>query len=733
MKSRIMTFWLLSAGLVNLLGSELATTRLVDIRSLARSEAEKFPQVRVKGVVTLIWTHRRSAWVVQDESAGLWVSFDTALQRNLWQGGEAGVDGLKVGGIVEIEGTVVPGGFAPVIAPARIRNLGLGVLPPPVPITPEALIGGSHDSRRMSATGVVIGCETAGHTQLLRLDSANGGFLAEVMAEPPLAPERLVGAEVSIEGVAGSTYNSRSEFVSLRMLVNGCENVRILKPAPIDPFDVPKVGLGELAAFSPKGRQLQRRKVEGVVSFCQPGSHFYLQDGQSAIRVATAATDTLRPGDRVEASGFVDRRKSVAGVTNAVIRKLGEEPAPPALPVDWPLLLNLVNPMISGLGVAGHDYDGWLVHTTARLMDVHRLPGGETRLLLSSGESGDFAMLPPVKSTVDQQRLAALRPGSVVRVTGVAELEYSGLPGRSDELSLPVLLGLQLRDLDDIEVLQRASWWTTQRLIWTLGMFTLVIVAGFSWIILLRRMVARQSGRLESAIRTHRNSELEMKGAREERYRLAGDLHDGLQQHLTGASYRLEAALMRLGEVPEGVQEQFAATRAALERTRTGLRECLLGLRSVEEGPAEFSELLYHAAENMEHWPEDAVEIITTGEAFPLSRHVMGTLLLFMQEAVANALKHGAATHVGVSLAYHTDGLEMSVEDNGSGFDPAQAPDSSGGHFGLESMRHRLRWLGGVIEITSRPGVGTRIVAHLARVKIEAASPGTQEMEEVSA
>jgi signal transduction histidine kinase len=732
MITRMVTCWLLCAGFAAPLRGDTPLSSLADVRGMTRSEAAEFPQVRVRGTVTLIWTQARSAWVVQDESAGFWVSFDTALQRELWQGGDDEVDALVLGGIVEIEGTVIPGGFAPVLAPHRITHLGPGVLPPAVPITPEALLGGGHESRRMSATGVVIGCETTDRSQLLRLDSPNGGFLAEVVSVPPLAPERLIGAEVNVQGVAGSTFNSRAEFVSLRMLVSGGENVRIIEPAPTDPFDVPKVGLGELAMFSPKGRQIQRRKVEGVVSFCQPGSHFYLQDGQSAIRVATTAPDVLKPGDRVEASGFVDRRKPVAGMTNAAIRKLGEGAAPQALPVDWELLQRLIEPMVSGLGVAGHDYDGWLVHTTARLVDVHRLPGGGTRLLLSSGGNGDFAMLPPVANTSDRQRLDDLRPGSVLRVTGVAELEYSGLPGRSDEVSLPVRLGLQLRGFEDIEVLQRASWWTTRRLMWTLGICSLVIFAGASWIILLHRMVALQSQRLESAIRTHRDSELEMKGAREERYRLAGDLHDGLQQHLTGASYRLEAALMRLGEVPEGVQEQFAATRAALERTRTGLRECLLGLRSVEEGPAGFSELLHHAAENMEHWPEGAVEIVSSGAAFSLSRHVMGTLLLFMQEAVANALKHGAATHVRVSLDYLTDGLEMTVEDNGSGFDPAQAPDSSGGHFGLESMRHRLRWLGGAIELNSRPGEGTRIIARLARAKIEAANPGPAELEEVS-
>jgi len=154
------------------------------------------------------------------------------------------------------------------------------------------------------------------------------------------------------------------------------------------------------------------------------------------------------------------------------------------------------------------------------------------------------------------------------------------------------------------------------------------------------------------------------------------------------------------------------------------LRETLFALRKVEEGPAEFPALLRHAAEKMEHWPPGAVEIAASGEPFPLSRHVMGSLLLFMQEAVANALRHGAATRVRVALSYEAASLEMRVEDNGSGFNPEEAGDTATGHFGLSSMRDRLRWLGGTAEIRSQPGEGTTIIARLSRTKAQATQSG---------
>jgi signal transduction histidine kinase len=318
---------------------------------------------------------------------------------------------------------------------------------------------------------------------------------------------------------------------------------------------------------------------------------------------------------------------------------------------------------------------------------------------------------------------AAWEIGARVRLVGVAVIQYA--PGYYlPELLHPNYVEMLVRNGEDFTLLQHAPWWTAERLTVATAALALLLLGAGVGVILLQRLLRQRTERLEQVMQSHRNSELEMKGARQERFRLAADLHDSLQQHLTGASYRLEAALLRLGEPAPAVQAQFAAARAALERTRTGLRETLFALRKVEEGPAEFPALLRHAVEKMEHWPPGAVEITAAGEAFPLSRHVMGSLLLFMQEAVANALRHGAAKHVRVVLTYESASLEMRIVDDGSGFNPDEAGDTATGHFGLSSMRDRLRWLGGAVEIRSRPGEGTSIIARLSRAKAQATQSG---------
>lgn len=459
------------------------------------------------------------------------------------------------------------------------------------------------------------------------------------------------------------------------------------------------------------GTPQHRRRTEGTVIYNEPGKVLFIQEGAYAVRIEPGGDRSLMLGDRVEVTGFVDSSHKVAGLGGAIIRKIGSSPQQVPVPITWAEIETDYEQMRWGKPMRFPGLDGLLVSVTGRLIGkLDQSADGVTRLELDCGDSTTTAFVHGATGN--------LRPGTELRATGVASVQYSP-SGQVLDFPLPSRLDQLLRDPGDLTVLRAASWWTRERMYAAMGILLAGLAAGALWIRQLQRVVARQTKRWERTLRAHRDSELEMKEAREERYRLAGDLHDGLQQHLTGASFRLEAALLRLGDQAPEVNEQFSATRAALERTRTGLRECLLGLRSVEEGPAEFTALLRHAAGKMEHWPKGAVEIVADGEPFPLSRHVMGTLRLFMQEAVANAFKHGAASHVRVALRYLPESLEMHINDDGSGFEPSLAPDSTARHFGVESMRHRLRWLGGSAEFLSKPGEGTRVIARLARKTAE--------------
>lgn len=80
------------------------------------------------------------------------------------------------------------------------------------------------------------------------------------------------------------------------------------------------------------------------------------------------------------------------------------------------------------------------------------------------------------------------------------------------------------------------------------------------------------------------------------------------------------------------------------------------------------------------------------------------------QEALTNIRRHAQATHVRLSLAAEADRIVLKVEDNGSGFDPSLRQPT---RHGLTGIAHRVQMLAGQLDIDSRPGGGTRIVARI--------------------
>ncbi len=692
------------------------------MRGLSREQAERHPPVRLQGVVIFKWHSGMQSFSIQDGAEAIWVSVSMSRLKKVWRGDEAILDQVVEGTVVAIDGVMDPGGFSPDVLPITLRILGRRPVPPARQVPLTRLMTGAEDSQLVEVAGVVQSCVPSHRDQwLLRVETGGGQLLATMPKAEHLDPVHLVDAEVRLTGVAASSRNWRAEFICPRLLISDPSEARIEKAAPADPFTVPSVRCADLALFSPAGRPLHRRRVAGTVTYQAPGAFLYLQDGVRAIRVGCAASERLQPGDRVEASGFIDVSQPVAGLEQALVRKLGGGVPPEAISTTLKDIQVAFRPVHDyGLPASPHDYDGLLVSVTGRLLEVQLDTSGDgRRLVLDCGGSLTTADLSLVGADPGGADPDELQPGSLLRLSGVAIVGYAP----SDQVvdyTLPNRLDLLLRTSRDVVVLQAPTWWTLQRLWIALAGTIAILCASLAWSLAMRRLLWRRTTRLEEVMRLHRDSELEFRAARQERQRLAADMHDGLQQLIAGATYRLEAAAAFLEQIPPAVQEQLAAARRALLRTQEGLRDCLWGLRHVEEGSSAFAALLEHAAASMDHWPAGAVQVRVTGSPFELSRHVMGSLLMLMQEAVGNAFRHGRASQVTLLLDYQQGELEMRIEDDGSGFDPQSAPSTTLGHFGLESMRHRMSWLGGTVDISSRPGSGTSVRIRLPRARARA-------------
>jgi two-component system, NarL family, sensor kinase len=194
-----------------------------------------------------------------------------------------------------------------------------------------------------------------------------------------------------------------------------------------------------------------------------------------------------------------------------------------------------------------------------------------------------------------------------------------------------------------------------------------------------------------------------------ERRRIAGDLHDGAVQDMTGVALSLEVGARKLGG---GDPEAAGILRAGAERTRASVRS--LRTLLVEIYPPSLQRAGLAAALEDMLAPLETRGIETSLEIEPDVRlDVEREALCFRVagEAVRNALKHAGAARVDVALRRGEGGTELTVSDDGGGFDPAAAGVE--GHIGTDLLRDLAAEAGGTVRLDSAPGRGTVVVLSL--------------------
>jgi two-component system NarL family sensor kinase len=191
-----------------------------------------------------------------------------------------------------------------------------------------------------------------------------------------------------------------------------------------------------------------------------------------------------------------------------------------------------------------------------------------------------------------------------------------------------------------------------------------------------------------------------------ERRRIARDLHDEVIQDLSGLGYALES------EELHGQPEQ----RRMLRGARQILQQSVRDLRAMisELYPPDLEQLgLRTSLERLVEPHQErglSVRLLMPDDGLP-DRGSSALLYRVAREALSNSAKHSGATAVVLSLRTDPQGSEISISDNGKGFDKTQG--SADGHLGLRILRDTLREAGGGFEVLSIPGAGTTVTARL--------------------
>jgi ligand-binding sensor domain-containing protein/two-component sensor histidine kinase len=211
--------------------------------------------------------------------------------------------------------------------------------------------------------------------------------------------------------------------------------------------------------------------------------------------------------------------------------------------------------------------------------------------------------------------------------------------------------------------------------------------------------------RLENALLTERN-------------RIGMELHDHLSQLMTGQLLQMESARLMMDKHP-GAEALRPFLERAGQLAKEGIaetRRTIQGLQNVASGPSAegLSERLLRSILPLAEGTAVQVTFDQEGEAYPLPPRVAHGCFRVGQEAVTNALRHGEAKRIELTLAYEPRGIRLTVKDHGRGFSPAQAGSGSPG-LGLAGMSRRVKELGGELDILSRPGEGTTVTVFLPR------------------
>lgn len=201
----------------------------------------------------------------------------------------------------------------------------------------------------------------------------------------------------------------------------------------------------------------------------------------------------------------------------------------------------------------------------------------------------------------------------------------------------------------------------------------------------------------------------------DERERISQDLHDGIIQNMYAVSLSLEDVPELMDDNKEEAAARVERAIDAILRSIEDIRNFIFGLRpellegaSIVGGLAALvDEYRHNTMIDLElHFPDNVAEP---------PAEITGQLLGIVGESLSNIVRHSKASRASLGLAAsgHDDAatLELTIEDNGVGFDPEGVVKL--GHQGLANSRERAARIGGTLTIDSAPGAGTRVIVRV--------------------
>lgn len=648
---------------------------LLDIRSVLPNSRTAPPNhYLVRGVITcnqmINWTNYFS---VQDQTAGAFIELNNESDQKL----------LKPGTYVEVYcDPIVSGNYTRPIA-TKVVPLGRGIMPRPVHYPEELSEPERGQGEWIDVRGIVYAAGQ-GDTAVLRTSGSYVTIHATGMNHERW--EQLIDHAVHVQGVA-----SYQQISNMTLLVPGPDFIEQVRDESFS-GSPPRTAISQLSNTGDLNDPSHRIRIEGTVTFTHDRLSI-IEDGTGSVRVLTSGRPgQLVSGDRVDAIGFpsVDST-GVPNLLYATLKRIGTGGRPAPVQADAAAALN------GSIGLR-------LVTLEADVISGGKVENGMTFEMESQHQR--FYVWCPSQT----KALQNLSNGSRVRLTGIVFRE----PGSTD--LVPAFFNVRdhaslfvVNSPADIVFIHGPPWLVLRHALYGLGILIGILVVVLAWARILQRRVRQRTQQLNEAM-SKLQQETKLSATLSERQRLAGEIHDSLEQGMTGLMLQLDGALQS-SVCPQDVRDTIKVAKNMVAFSHAEIRHAIWDLNS----PALAGTDLGTALKRLADWINPnriGMEVKVVGTPVKLPPETDHHVLRIVQEAVTNALKHAKATTITIVLNYRGEGVEITITDNGCGFSPKTLLVDEG-HFGLRSLRRRAKKIDARLTIESTPGHGTVVAISL--------------------